>query len=150
MPPTDIPTLSSSCPMVGKLRAWEIDRKGKIPQSASRRVQKGLLHPESKGLRKVFCTTQNCFCTGAKCVRLQVTARGFVLPGSNRPFAPSVRRKHFWEFSLSGQFPRPAASQPDAQWIPKTFSPGPREHTHTPWSQFLCDQGGVGREKTKG
>ena len=68
---------------------------------------KGLLDPGSKGLRKVFCATQNCFCTGAKwgCT----CARGFVLPGSKRPFAPSLKR--FWEFAFFGQFPRPAASQ---------------------------------------
>ena len=68
---------------------------------------KGPLDPGSKGLRKVFCTTQNWFCTGAKwgCTG----AKGFVLPESKRPFAPSP--KDFWEFSLFGQFPRPAASQ---------------------------------------
>ena len=50
---------------------------------------------------------KNCFCTGAKwgCAG----ARGFVLPGSKRPLAPSP--KHFWRFSLFGQFARSAASQ---------------------------------------
>ena len=37
---------------------------------------------------------------------VQKTFRRPLLPGSKRPFAPSP--KHFWEFSLFGQFPRPA------------------------------------------
>ena len=40
---------------------------------------------------------------------VQKTFRRPLLPGSKRPFAPSP--KHFWEFSLFGQFPRPVASQ---------------------------------------
>ena len=40
---------------------------------------------------------------------VQKTFRRPLLAGSKRPFAPSPN--HFWEFSLSGQFPRPAASQ---------------------------------------
>ena len=89
-------------------RGWETTGLGNWPerehsQKCLREGTKGLLEPGSKGLRKDFCTTQNCFCTGAKwgCTG----ARGFVLPGSKRPFAPSPQ--HFWEFSLFGQFPRP-------------------------------------------
>ena len=41
---------------------------------------------------------------------MQNTFRRPLLPESKRPFAPSP--KHFWEFSLFGQFPRPAASPP--------------------------------------
>ena len=50
----------------GKLRAWEIDRKRENSQKCLGEGAKGLLDPGSKGLRKVFCTTQNPFCTGAK------------------------------------------------------------------------------------
>ena len=81
---------------LGSRGLGKLTEKGKVGEGA-----KGLLDPGSKGLREVFCTTQNCFCTGAKW--------GFVLPGSKRPFAPSP--KHFWEFSLFGQLPRSAASQ---------------------------------------
>ena len=68
---------------LGKLQAWETDRKGKIPQKCL--GAKGLLDPGSKGLRKAFCTTQNCFCTGAKwgCTG----AKGF-----SETFAPWVQK----------------------------------------------------------
>ena len=54
---------------------------------------------------------------------VQKTFRRPLLPGSKRPFAPSP--KHFWEFSLFGQFPRPAASQlwTENQGAPKTRNP---------------------------
>ena len=65
------------------------------------------LGPGSKGLPRVFCTTQTLFCTGATPFR--TSARGLLLVGSKRPFAPSPN--HFRELSLFGQFPRSAASQ---------------------------------------
>ena len=95
-------------PLFGKLRAWEIDRKGKIPKLCLGEGAKGSFGPMSKGLRKVFRTTQNCFCTGAHgrfgwCKRL---FGDLVLPGSKRPSAPSP--KHFWEFfPFSVNFPGP-------------------------------------------
>ena len=55
---------------------------------------------------------------------VQKTFRRPLLPGSKRPFAPSP--KHFWEFSLFGQFPRPVASQ--GVWVkhidPEDAAPG--------------------------
>ena len=92
---------------LGSCGPGRLTEKEKLTEKCLGEGAKGLLDPGSKGLRKVFCTTQNCFCTGAKwgCTG----ARRFVLPWVQRPFAPSP--KHFWEFSLFGQFPRPAASQ---------------------------------------
>ena len=65
------------------------------------------LGPGSKGLPGVFCTTQTIFCTGATPFR--TSARGLLLAGSKRPFAPSPN--HFRELSLFGQFPWSTASQ---------------------------------------
>ena len=70
------------------------------------RVQKvflTLLGPGSKGLPRLFCTTQTLFCTGATPFR--TSARGLLLAGSKRSFAPSPN--HFRELSLSGNFPDP-------------------------------------------
>ena len=58
-----------------------------------------LLGPGSKGLPRVFCTTQTPFCTGATPFR--TNARGLLLAGSKRPFAPSPN--HFRELSLFGK-----------------------------------------------
>ena len=60
-----------------------------------------LLGPGSKGLPRVFCTTQTLFCTGA--IPFCTSARGLLLAGSKRAFAPSPN--HFRELSLFGQFP---------------------------------------------
>ena len=95
---------------LGKLRAWEIDRKGKFPKvlrggckrsfgPREQRSPKSLLHHP----KPHFAPEQKQFWVVPK------TFRRPLLPGSKRPFAPSP--KHFWEFSLFGQFPRPAASQ---------------------------------------
>ena len=46
-----------------------------------------LLGPASKGLPRVFCTTQTLFCTGATPFR--TSARGLLPAGSKRAFAPS-------------------------------------------------------------
>ena len=69
-----------------------------------------LLGPGSKGLPRVFCTTQTLFCTGATPFR--TSARGLLLAGSQRPFAPSPN--HFRELSLFRQFPRSAAPKSGA------------------------------------
>ena len=70
---------------IGKLRAWETDRKGKIPQKCLGEGAKGLLDPGSKGLRKAFCTGATPFCTGAKAVL--GGAKGF-----SETFAPWVQK----------------------------------------------------------
>ena len=64
-----------------------------------------LLGPGSKGLPRVFCTTQTLFCTAATPFR--TSARGLLLAGSKRPFAPSPN--HFRELSLFGQRLLPAS-----------------------------------------
>ena len=72
-------------------------------------MQKVFWTQGAKVSEKVFCTTQTPFCTGAKAVL--GGAKNFsetFAPWVQRPFAPSP--KHFWEFSLFGQFPRPVAS----------------------------------------
>ena len=67
----------------------------------------GVLDPWSKGLPRVFCTTQTRFCTGAT---LSCTsARGIWRPWSKTPFAPSPN--HFWEISIFG------LSLPMIDWI---------------------------------
>ena len=76
----------------------------------------------SKGLPRVFCTTQTLFCTGATPFR--TSARGLLLAGSKRPFAPSPN--HFRELSLFRQFPRSAASQPEGLISPRVRHVGPR------------------------
>ena len=52
--------------------------------------------PREQRSPRVSCTFRNLFCTGA--TLFCTTARGFSLPGSKRPFAPS--RVHFWEFPI--------------------------------------------------
>ena len=95
---------------VGKLRTWEIDRKGKIPKSAWGRVQKVFWTQGAKVSEKSFAPPKTHFAPVQKQFWVvQKTFRRPLLPGSKRPFAPSP--KHFWEFSLFGQFPRSAASQ---------------------------------------
>ena len=64
-----------------------------------------LLAPGSKGLPTLFCTIQTLFCAGATPFR--TSARGLLLAGSKRPFAPSPN--HFREgyFHFSGNLPGP-------------------------------------------
>ena len=55
------------------VHCWEAAGLGNWPKRENSQKclgegAKGLLDPGSKGLRKVFCTTQNPFCTGAKAV----------------------------------------------------------------------------------
>ena len=71
-----------------------------------------LLVPGSKGLPRVFCTTQTLFCTGATPFR--TSARGLLLAGSKRPFAPSPN-------PLSGTFTFRAISQ-----VRRFPNPGPK------------------------
>ena len=72
---------------------------------------KGVLDPKSKGPPSVSCTFRNLFCTGAT---LSCTgARGFLLPESKRPFAPS--RNHFREFPIFDPFSQ-------AAWFPTQTS----------------------------
>ena len=68
---------------------------------------KGVLDPGSKGLPKVFCTTQTLFCTGA--TLFCTSARRLWHPGSKTPFAPSPN--HLWEISIFGPSPRTLGSQ---------------------------------------
>ena len=95
-----------SCSGVGMLWTWEIAQKGKVSK-ALKKVFWTLLGPGSKGLPRIFCTTQTLFCTSAAPFRS--SARGLLLVGSKRPFAPSPN--NFREPSLFGQFPRSAASE---------------------------------------
>ena len=90
------------CLGLGSCGPGKLNEKGKFPK-VLRGGCKGLLDPRSKGLRKVFCTTPNCSCTGAKAVC--TGARGLVLPGS--------KTKNLLHPPLStfGNFPRPGACQ---------------------------------------
>ena len=66
-----------------------------------------LLYVRSKGLGRVFCTTQTLFCTCA--ISFCIGAKGFLLAGSKIPVAPSPK---FPESKpLLGIFPFEAISQ---------------------------------------
>ena len=95
-----------------------------------------LLGLGSKGLPRVFCTTQTLFCTGASPFR--TSARGLWLAGSKRPFAPSPN--HLRELSLFGQFPRSAASQsssPHPLYLDGLQNADPQETSTNVWGREL-------------
>ena len=48
-------------PRIGKLRAWEIDRNGKIPKSAQGRVQKVFWTQGAKVSKKSFAPPKTAF-----------------------------------------------------------------------------------------
>ena len=78
------------------LWTWEIAQKWKVPKwlGEGAKVFLTLLGPGSKGLPRVFCTTQTLFCTGATPFR--TSARGLLL---------AALLTTFGNFHFSGNFP---------------------------------------------
>ena len=102
-------------PTSGKLRAWEIDRKGEIPKVLRGGCKRSLGPGEQRSPKSLLHHPKPHFAPVQK--QFWVVPKTFwrpLLPGFQRPLAPSP--KHCWEFPLFGQFPRPAASQ---TYIPK-------------------------------
>ena len=89
---------------IGKLQTWEIAQKEKISKRGQGRVQKVILtlwRTGSKGLPRVFCTTQTFF----------APAQPHFAPvqEASCSLSPEDLLHHplttFWTFSLFGQFP---------------------------------------------
>ena len=85
--------------------------------------------PGSKGLPRVFCTTQNLFCTGATSCR--TSARGFLLVGFKKICC--TLSKPLWRFSLFRQFPRPVPKTTLCSCPASTDKP-----EHVPKPLLLC------------
>ena len=91
----------------GSCGPGKMTEKGKFSKVLRGGSAKGLL---DRGSTKPLAPVQPHFALVQKQLWVvQKTFRRPLLPGSKRPIAPSP--KHFWEFSLFGQFPRPTASQ---------------------------------------
>ena len=78
---------------LGSRRPGRLPEKGKSPKVFWGRVQmvfSNLDTAGSKGLPRVFCTTQNLYCTGA--CPFRTSARGLLLAGSKNLLHPLINR----------------------------------------------------------
>ena len=105
------------------IKSWEATDLGNCPKRESpKAVRRGCTRPcdpGSRGPQRVFCTTQNLFCTGAAPFR--TNAKCFLFAGSKWAVAPSPN--HFWEFphwaiSQVRGFPNQESSMPADQVSP--------------------------------
>ena len=96
---------------LGSCGPGKLTEKGKFPKVLRGGCKRSFGPREQRSPKSLLHHPKPIFAPVAKAVvgLVQKTFRRPLLPGSKRPFAPSP--KHFWEFPLFGQFPRPAASQ---------------------------------------